>query len=128
MDRVSNQEGVLRFLELPFVVRRTYFIQKVPHGSQRGFHAHRSLRQIFLATQGSFELELSTPFTSKTFFINSSNERCLLVPPGYWRILSNFTSDATCMVLASERYDETDYIRNFDDYVDWFKGRFKSED
>lgn len=124
---ISDEEGSLRILELPFHAKRTYFIQGVPQGLKRGFHAHRSLRQIFFAPQGSFDLELTTPFKKETFVLNAADRKALIVPPGYWRVISNFTGDATCMVLASHHYDEEDYIRNFDDYVLWFNENFTNE-
>ena len=124
INQMTDLSGDLGILELPFEAKRTYFIQNVPDGSQRGFHAHRSLRQIFFAPQGSFEIELITPFKKEKFFISAIDRRGLLVPPGYWRIVSKFTTDATCIVLASDHYDESDYIRNFEEYDSWFKRNF----
>lgn len=127
INQLADRAGDLRILELPFEAKRTYFIQNVPHGAQRGFHAHRSLRQIFFAPQGSFEIELSTSKSKRSFLLNSIDQRALVVPPGYWRIISSFSRDATCMVLASEHYLESDYIRNFDEYVTWCKEIFQNE-
>jgi dTDP-4-dehydrorhamnose 3,5-epimerase-like enzyme len=127
INQITDRAGDLRILELPFEAKRTYFIQNVPHGSQRGFHAHRSLRQIFFAPQGSFEIELITSISKRSFLLNSTDQRALVVPPGYWRIISSFSKDATCMVLASEHYMESDYIRNFDEYVSWCRENLKNE-
>ena len=124
INRMSGREGVLNVLELPFEAKRTYFIQNVPLGSERGFHAHRSLSQIFFAPQGSFEILLVTGLSERKFFLSALDGKALLVPPGYWRIVSNFSEDATCMVIASEHFDESDYIRNFDQYSTWFKENF----
>jgi len=124
INLISGHEGALRVLELPFEAKRTYFIQNVPLGSERGFHAHRSLHQIFFAPQGSFEIQLITSLSKREYFLSAFDGKALLVPPGYWRIISNFSQDATCMVIASEHYDESDYIRNFDQYNAWFKENF----
>jgi dTDP-4-dehydrorhamnose 3,5-epimerase-like enzyme len=120
LNQVVDPVGELSILELPFGVKRLYYIQKVPLGGQRGFHAHKSLHQIFLAAQGSLTLELITPKSSETFELNATTDKALHVPPGYWRVMSNFSSDAICLVLASEHYDEADYIRNFEEYVSWY--------
>lgn len=127
INQIIDQAGSLCVLELPFEAKRTYFIQNVPQGSQRGFHAHRSLRQIFFAPQGKFEIELITCNSKKSFLLNSNDQRALIVPPGYWRVISSFSKDATCMVLASEHYMESDYIRSFDEYVSWCKENFRNE-
>jgi len=124
INQVSNHEGALSVLELPFEAKRTYFIQNVPLGSERGFHAHRSLHQVFFAPQGSFEIQLITSISKRTYSLNALDSKALLVPPGYWRVISNFSQDATCMVIASEHYDESDYIRNFDQYDSWFRENF----
>ena len=127
LAKFANQDGVLNVCELPFEVTRTYYIQEVPYSSQRGFHAHRSLRQIFFAPKGNFELELSTPFTKDIYLISSIVERALIVPPGYWRVLSRFSEEAICMVLASDFFDPKDYIRNFSEYTEWFRENIKNE-
>ena len=124
IDRIVAHEGILEVLELPFEARRTYFIQKVPHGAERGFHAHRSLRQILFAPQGSFEIDLITSYSKRSYSLNALDGKALMVPPGYWRVISNFSEDAICMVIASEHYEEADYIRNFEEYDSWFKRNF----
>jgi dTDP-4-dehydrorhamnose 3,5-epimerase-like enzyme len=118
--RVIDSAGKLEILELPFQIKRMYYIHGVGSDSKRGFHAHKTLHQIFVVPQGSLQLELVTPNTTQIFKLNSNENRSLHVPPGYWRVLSSFSQDAIGLVLASEHYDETDYIRNFDEYVKWF--------
>jgi hypothetical protein len=127
LNQISDQHGVLHILEMPFEVKRTYFIQDVPRDSKRGFHAHRSLKQIFFAPQGNFKIELSTAYGVHCYTIDSSDGRALLVPAGYWRVLFDFSNHATCMVLASEHYEESDYMRDFDEYLSWFKENFDNE-
>ena len=117
---IIDDAGNLQILEFPFNFKRLYYIHGVPNGAKRGFHAHKSLHQIFLLPQGSLILELITPNASETYFLDSATSQALLVPPGYWRVMSNFSSNAICLVLASEHYDETDYIRNFEEYINWF--------
>ena len=118
--KIIDTAGNLQVLELPFNFKRLYYIKGVPIGAERGFHAHKSLHQIFLLPQGSLELELVTPNSSEVFVLDSSKAQALVVPPGYWRVMSNFSLDAICLVLASEHYIEADYIRNFEEYVNWF--------
>jgi dTDP-4-dehydrorhamnose 3,5-epimerase-like enzyme len=124
---VIDSAGKLEILELPFSIKRLYYIHKVARNSKRGFHAHKTLHQIFVVPQGSLQLELVTPNTTQTFKLDSNENRSLHVPPGYWRVLSNFSQDAICLVLASEHFDESDYIRSFDLYAKWFEGVFDSE-
>ena len=117
---IIDDAGNLQILEFPFNFKRLYYIHGVPNGGKRGFHAHKSLHQIFLVPKGCLRLELSTPTSTETYFLDSATSQALLVPPGYWRVMSNFSSNAICLVLASEHYDETDYIRNFEEYINWF--------
>ena len=117
---IIDDAGNLQILEFPFNFKRLYYIHGVPNGGKRGFHAHKSLHQIFLVPKGCLRLELSTPTSTEVFEFNSKKPRALHVPPGYWRVLSEFSHDAIGLVLASEHYDEGDYIRSFDEYVEWF--------
>lgn len=126
-NRKNGGSGTLNILELPHEVHRVYYIKSVSIDAQRGFHAHRALRQIFFAPVGSFELELSTPFSKETFLISSSEGMALFVPPGYWRVLSRFSEDSVCMVLASDAYDPTDYIRDHLEYTLWFGENITNE-
>ena len=118
--RIIDDAGSLQILELPFEFKRLYYIHGVPNSAKRGFHAHKSLHQIFLVPKGFLTLELSTPISTEIFELNFMKSKALHVPPGYWRVLSEFSHDAIGLVLASEHYDEGDYIRNFDEYVEWF--------
>ena len=121
LPKISNDpdRGNLTFIEdrqIPFKIKRVYYLYDVPGGTIRGGHAHRHLQQILIALSGSFEVELLTGDNSETYFLNRGYEG-LYIPPMYWRALYNFSSGAVCLVLASEYYDESDYIRDYQDYM-----------
>jgi dTDP-4-dehydrorhamnose 3,5-epimerase-like enzyme len=115
----SDSRGLLSFLDLPFPINRMYTITKNIDKSERGNHAHKKLKQIMFCLHGSFELKLSNPITSKTFKMEEDGQ-ALFIPAGYWRVMGNFRDATTVLVLASEKYDEHDYIRDYDDYIEWF--------
>lgn len=112
-------------VEIPFDVKRCYFLYDVPGGESRGAHGHKTLYQLIIAASGSFDVTLNDGKVKRTFTLNRPYQG-LLVVPGIWRDLDNFSSGSVCMVLASERYDASDYIRDFDDFLKW-KGSKKKE-
>jgi mannose-6-phosphate isomerase-like protein (cupin superfamily) len=118
----TDVRGILDFAELQgfgkFETRRVYYISNVPEGSTRGAHAHKRLNQVFFALSGSFEMTVTDGLVTETVDLKA-HENGYFLPAGYWRDLKNFTSDAICLVLASERYDENDYIHSFSDFLDW---------
>ena len=101
---------------LPFVVRRAYWIHGTLPGVSRGFHAHRNLRQMFVCLRGSVTLAVSDGARSETFSMSAFG-KAVVLGPGLWRVMSNFSADCILMVLADREYDEADYIRNFDEFV-----------
>jgi dTDP-4-dehydrorhamnose 3,5-epimerase-like enzyme len=103
---------------LPFRVKRFYFIHGVPAGAVRGSHAHRLLHQLVVAVSGSVNVELDDGTTVERFALTSPGIG-LRIPPGYWRTLTDFTPGSVVAVLASHEYDESDYIRDYDDFVSW---------
>ena len=115
-DRKGNLSVVENGVTLPFDVKRVYYLYDVPGGESRGSHAHRNLSQLIIATSGSFTVTLFDGVNRKSFTLNRPYQG-LLVRPGMWRDLDNFSSGAVCMVLASEVYREEDYIRDFDEYL-----------
>ena len=127
LECILDDAGKLQILELPINFVRVYYIAGVPTGSERGFHAHKTLHQVFLVPQGNVTLELITPRTSQVYVLDEKVSRALYVPPGYWRVISDFSQDAICLVMASQHYDENDYIRNFEDYTHWFNKVFTDE-
>ena len=116
----SERKGNLTVVEngktLPFDVKRVYYLYDVPGGEARGSHAHKSLEQFIVAASGSFTVTLDDGECKRSFFLNRPYQG-LLVKPGMWRDLGDFSSGAVCMVLASEIYDKDDYIRDYDEFL-----------
>lgn len=116
----SDRKGNLTVVEngdtLPFDVKRVYYIYDVPGGENRGAHAHKQLEQLIVAASGSFTVTLDDGRSKRSFFLNRPYQG-LLVKPGMWRDLDDFSSGAVAMVLASEVYDKEDYIRNYNDFI-----------
>jgi hypothetical protein len=121
----GDYRGLLNSIELPFQISRVYYIQNSENIS-RGHHAHKSLKQIFVCLAGSCVLTLSSPIETFKFSIQAHDDP-IVIPYGYWRVLSNFSADCILLVLASEHYDELDYIRDYDEYVDWFRVKERDE-
>lgn len=104
--------------DIPFEVKRLYYIKNVPEAMERGGHAHRDLFQLFFAINGEYELELYDGKERKIMLMNDIRKP-LLVGPGIWRELRSFSPSAICLVLASETYMEDDYIRELGDFENW---------
>lgn len=119
-DRKGNITVVENKRTVPFEVKRTYYLYDVPGGESRGGHAHRALSQLIVAASGSFTVTLDDGRVKRTFLLNRPYQG-LYVVPGIWRTLDDFSSGAVCMVLASEGYDENDYIRDYGDFCEYRK-------
>lgn len=115
-DRKGNISVVENGKDIPFDVKRTYYLYDVPGGESRGGHAHKELSQLIIAASGSFTVTLDDGRVKRTFTLNRPYQG-LYVVPGIWRTLDDFSSGAVCLVLASERYDEADYIRNYEEFL-----------
>ena len=102
--------------EVPFDINRVYYLYDVPGGEERGGHAHKALYQLIIAAGGSFDVELNDGKNKQTITLNRPYLG-LFVVPGIWRELKNFSSGSTCLVLASKKYDDNDYIRDLKDYL-----------
>lgn len=117
---ISDPRGNLCFAEsdrhVPFEIRRVYFLYDVPSQSIRAGHAHRALKQLLLPLSGSFDVRLSDGSGSEVVSLNRPNIG-LLIGPGIWREIENFASGSVCLVLASEAYDEADYVRDYDAFL-----------
>lgn len=111
-DRKGNITVVENSDTVPFEVKRTYYLYDVPGGESRGGHAHKELQQLIVAVSGSFSVTLDDGKIKRTFVLNRPYQG-LLVVPGIWRTLDDFSSGAVCLVLASHGYDENDYIRDY---------------
>ena len=120
LPKIMDQRGNLTFVEggnhIPFDIKRVYYLYDVPGGSDRGAHAHRRLHQFILAMSGSFDIVLSDGNSERRFHLNRSYYG-LYVCPMMWRTLDNFSSGSVCMVLASEPFDESDYIRSHTEFI-----------
>ena len=112
LPKISDPRGNLTFIEgdsqIPFQIKRVYYLYDVPGGSERGGHAHKDLTQLIIAMSGSFDITLDDGSGKKMFHLNRSYQG-LLVCPMIWRELDNFSSGSVCMVLASNVYSESDY-------------------
>lgn len=102
--------------DVPFAVKRVYYLYDVPGGESRGAHAHKELFQLLIAASGSFSVTLDDGKEKCTYMLNRPYQGLLIVP-GIWRTLDDFSSGSVCLVLASEKYDQADYIRNYDEFL-----------
>ena len=119
-DRRGNLTVVENGKTLPFDVKRVYYLYDVPGGESRGAHAHKELSQLIIAASGSFTVTLDDGKCKRSFFLNRPYQG-LYVKPGMWRTLEDFSSGAVCMVLASDVYKASDYIRTYEEFIDFRK-------
>lgn len=116
---IEDYRGNIAVIEndiAPFDIKRVYYLYDVPSSASRGGHAHKNLQQILIALSGSFDVILKNGSETQIVTLNKPN-RGLLIRSNVWRELENFSSGAVCMVVASEVFDEDDYIRDFDEFV-----------
>lgn len=111
----GNLTVVEQLKEFPFEIRRVYWTYDVPGGESRGGHAHKALRQLLVAISGSFTVKLDNGKEQCSYLLNHPWQG-LLIEPGTWRTIEDFSSGAVCMVLASDYFDEEDYIREYDEF------------
>lgn len=119
-DRKGNLSVVENGQTLPFDVKRVYYLYDVPGGENRGAHAHKELSQLIIAASGSFTVTLDDGKCKRSFFLNRPYQG-LYVKPGMWRDLEDFSSGAVCMVLASDVYLKEDYIRDYQEFLEFRK-------
>ena len=120
LPKIQDPRGNLTFIEadrhIPFDIQRVYYLYDVPGGADRGAHAHKQLQQFIVAMSGSFDVILDDGYEQKRFHLNRSYYG-LYVCPMMWRYLDNFSSGAVTLVLASTPYNESDYYRNYDEFL-----------
>ncbi|HIF98177.1 MAG TPA: WxcM-like domain-containing protein [Myxococcales bacterium] len=118
---IHDERGNLTFVEggvhIPFEMKRVYYLYDVPGGAERGGHAHRELQQVIIAMSGSFDVVLNDGEEERRVHLNRSY-RGLYIPTMIWRELDNFSSGSVCMALASNRFTEDDYLRDYQEYLD----------
>lgn len=103
--------------DIPFQIRRVYYITQVPAGIERGFHSHRALEQVLICLHGSVKVRIKTPFDEEIIELNNPSKG-LFIGHMIWREMFDFSDDAVLMVLASEHYNESDYIRDYQQYLE----------
>jgi hypothetical protein len=122
IHKITNRAGNIAIVEsdqlLPFSIKRIYYLYDIPAGKNRGGHAHRELRQLLVASSGSFEVELFDGHERKKVFLNSPSIGLLIVP-GIWRELTDFSSGSVCLVMASELYSESDYFYDMNSFLNF---------
>lgn len=129
LPKIFDPRGNLTVAEgltnVPFDVKRVYWVYDVPAGESRGGHAHKECRELIIAVSGSFTVTIDNGHETETFHLNHPWQG-LLVETGVWRTLDDFSSGAVCLVLASQGFDESDYIRNYSEYLASLNG-FENE-
>jgi hypothetical protein len=119
LPKIVDRRGNLSFFEsenqIPFTIKRTYWIYDVPGGETRGGHAYRNLHEIVIALSGSFDVHVESASGIEVYSLNRSY-KALYLPPGSWRSLQNFSTNSVALVAASEMYDEKDYIRDYQEF------------
>ena len=114
----GNLTSVSNNVQVPFDVKRVYYLYDVPGGFSRGGHGHVALQQLIVALSGSFDITVDDGKVKRTFHLSRPNVG-LYMPSGLWRELDNFSSGSICFVLASIEYDEKDYFRDYEKFVAW---------
>ena len=121
IPKIADIRGNLAVIEkklLSYKIERVYFLYDVPSDSHRGGHAHKEQMEFLIPVSGSFDVILDDGTSKKVFSLNKPNKG-LLIPTGMWRELGNFSSGSVCLVLSSAEYLEDDYIRSYDEYLQW---------
>ncbi|NHM01627.1 sugar 3,4-ketoisomerase [Flavobacterium difficile] len=123
IPKINNTKGNIGVIEndtIPFAVKRVYYLFDVPSGAKRGGHAHKKLKQVLIAISGSFDVVLKDGKSKEIVTLNRP-DKGLLIENNIWRELENFSSGSVCLVLASEEFSESDYIRSYKEYLSFVK-------
>lgn len=128
LPKICDPRGNLSFVEggrhIPFNIRRVFYIYDVPGGETRGGHAHKECQTVLVAVSGSVDIRLTDGVKEMVVTLNRSNKG-LLIPPGVWDTMHNFTTGTICLALASGFYEEEDYIRDYDEFCEYIKREYK---
>ncbi len=119
IPKIEDIRGNLAVIEndlLPFKIKRVYFLYNVPTGAYRGGHAHKEQLELLIAVSGSFEVTVDDGKNKKKFILNRP-DKALLLPQGIWRELKDFSQGSVCLVLNSEKFKESDYIREYGEFI-----------
>ena len=119
-NRSGNLTSIQNSIEIPFDIKRIFYLYDIPGGKDRGAHAHIECHQFLIAGSGSFDVLLDDGKSKKLVTLNQPY-RGLHIPPGIWASEINFSSGSICLVLASHKYDEKDYIREYDEFLKYKK-------
>jgi hypothetical protein len=117
-NRAGNITPISNCCEIPFEVKRIFYIYDIPGGEDRGAHAHKQCHQFIVAGSGSFEIELNDGIVTRTVMLNRPYFG-LHIPPGIWAAEKGFSSGAICLVLTSNKFDKNDYIRDYNEYLNF---------
>lgn len=120
----TGNVGVIEGNCLPFDIKRIFYLYDIQGNSTRGRHAHKTLKQFLIAISGSFDIDITDGVNIETVKLNKPDEG-ILINEGLWSELNNFSEGAVCMVVASDIYSEDDYIRNYDDFLEYIKANKK---
>lgn len=118
LNRAGNITPIHEKINVPFCISRVFYIYDIPGGEDRGAHAHKECHQFIVAASGSFEVELNDGSNKHSILLNRPYYG-LHIPPGIWAAEKGFSSGAICLVLASHKFNEEDYIRSFDEYMNY---------
>ena len=125
IPKIEDKRGNLSVIEkeiVPFEIKRVYYLYDIPAGAERGGHAHKKLQQFLVALSGSFDVTVTDGITKQRITLSKPYEG-LLIENGVWRELDNFSSGSVCLVVASDVFDEEDYIRDFDEFLNTTNGK-----
>lgn len=120
IGNVLGNIGVIENSTMPFEIKRVYYLYDIPSSAKRGGHSHKNLIQILIAISGSFDVVLKNGISEEKITLNKP-DKGLLMMNNVWRELENFSSGAVCLVIASAVFDEEDYIRDYDEYLDYIE-------